>query len=124
TNLLRALFAFALMLCSAHAFAAIPIQNWVQASGAKIYFVETNSLPIVDVRVDFDAGGRREPDDKAGLASITAGMTSKGVTARGSEPALDENQLGEAWADLGADFGEGSSSDRMSFSLRTLNYPD
>ncbi|MEJ6020765.1 M16 family metallopeptidase [Ramlibacter sp. PS4R-6] len=116
--------AFALALCAAGAFAAIPIQHWVQPSGAKVYFVESNSLPIVDVRVDFDAGGRREADDKAGLASITAGMTSKGVAARGSEPALDENQLGEAWADLGADLGEGASSDRMSFSLRTLNYPD
>jgi zinc protease len=76
------------------------------------------------VRVDFDAGGRREPADKAGLASVTAGMVDKGVAAHGSEPALDENQLGEAWADLGADMGQGASSDRMSFSVRTLNYPD
>jgi zinc protease len=121
---LRALLFIALMFCTAQAIAAIPIQHWVQPSGAKIYFVETNNLPIVDVRVDFDAGGRREPDDKAGLASITAGMTANGVAARGTEPELDENQLGEAWADLGASMGEGAGSDRLSFSLRTLNYPD
>jgi zinc protease len=125
TPFVRALAALALAAsCSAGAFAAIPIQHWVQKSGAKVYFGESPSLPIVDVRVDFDAGGRREPDDKAGLASITAGMTSKGVAAHGNEPAMDENQLGEAWADLGADMGEGASSDRMSFSVRTLNYPD
>jgi zinc protease len=44
--------------------------------------------------------------------------------ARAAEPALDENALGEAWADLGASFGGAASSDRMSFSLRTLTFPD
>src|SRR3569623_2143324 len=121
---MRALLALAFSLFVSNAFAAIPIQHWVQPGGAKIYFVESNSLPIVDVRGDFDAGGRREPDDKAGLASITAGMTSKGVAAHGNEPALDENPLGAAWADLGADMDEGATSDRMSFTVRTLNYPD
>lgn len=125
TSLPRALFAFvAFALFAARAFAAIPIQHWTQPSGAQVYFVESPSLPMVDVRVDFDAGGRREPADKAGLASVTAGMTTKGVAAHESEPALDENQLGEAWADLGADMGEGATSDRMSFTLRTLAYPD
>ena len=119
-------FLFVALACAfaSRAFAAIPIQHWVQPSGAKIYFVESPSLPLVDVRVDFDAGGRREPAEKAGLAGITAGMTAKGIAARGNEPALDENQLGEAWADLGAELGEGASSDRLSFTLRTLNYPD
>jgi zinc protease len=124
-SLSRALLAFAaLALLSARALAAIPIQHWTQPSGAQVYFVESPSLPMLDMRVDFDAGGRREPADKAGLAAVTAGMTSKGVAAHGNEPALDENQLGEAWADLGADFDDGAGSDRMSFTLRTLTYPD
>jgi zinc protease len=121
---LRAGLALASLVLSAQAFAAIPIQHWVQPSGAKIYFAPSPSLPMVDMRVDFDAGARRETVDKAGLASVTAGMTAKGVAAHGNEPALDENQLGEAWADLGADFGEGASSDRLSFTLRSLTYPD
>jgi zinc protease len=104
--------------------AAIPIQNWVQPSGAKVYLVETRALPMVDIRIDIDAGGRREPADKAGLASVTAGMTAKGIAAQGSEPAMDENQIGEAWADLGAGLEESASSDRMSFVFRSLNYPD
>jgi zinc protease len=125
TSLSRGLFAFlGLALLAARALAAIPIQHWTQPSGAQIYFVESPTLPMVDVRMDFDAGGRREPADKAGLAAVTVGMTSKGVAAHGSESALDENQLGEAWADLGAGFDEGASSDRLSFSLRTLTYPD
>jgi zinc protease len=120
----RAFAALVFLAFASRAFAAIPIQHWTQPSGAQIYFVPSPSLPMVDIRVDFDAGGRRETADKAGLASVTSGMTEKGIAAHGNEPALDENQLGEAWADLGADFEDGASSDRMSFTLRTLTYPD
>jgi zinc protease len=124
--------AFWLLLFHSLALAAIPIQHWTQPSGAKVYFVESPSIPMVDVRLEFDAGGRREPADKAGLASVTADMADKGIVAAkesagGNNPyagALDENQLAEAWADLGAGFGGGASSDRMSFSLRSLTYPD
>jgi len=106
------------------ATAALPIQKWQQASGAQVWLIESPSLPIVDVQIDFDAGDRRDPADKAGLAQAAAEMVSKGVAARNGEPALDENQLGEAWADLGAGFGASAGQDRMSFTLRSLTYPD
>lgn len=108
----------------APASAALPIQKWQQPSGAQVYLIETRHLPMVDVEIDFDAGARRDPADKAGLASVTADMTDKGIAARDGEPALDENQVSEAWADLGAAFGAGAGEDRMSFTLRTLTYPD
>nr|WP_233259327.1 pitrilysin family protein [Ramlibacter sp. WS9] len=117
------------MICG-QAMAAIPIQHWTQPSGAKVYLVESPSIPMVDFQIDFDAGSRRDPADKAGLARVTATMASKGITAARTpgagayDAALDENQLSEAWADLGAGFGASASSDRMSFSLRSLNYPD
>jgi zinc protease len=108
------------------AHAAIPIEHWTQASGVQIYLVQSPGIPMVDVQIDFDAGSRRDPPTQAGLARITASMSGKGVLAgaAGSEAALDENALGEAWADLGASFGASASNDRMSFSLRSLTYPD
>jgi zinc protease len=109
---------------AAPAAAALPIQKWQQANGAQVWLIESPSLPIVDVQVDFDAGERRDPADKAGLASVTASMTGKGLEARDGQPALDENQLGEAWADLAAGFGGSAGQDRMSFTLRSLTYPD
>ena len=112
------------LACALPAWAALPIQKWQQASGAQVWLIESPSLPIVDVEIDFDAGDRRDPADKAGLASATASMTSKGIAAGHGEPALDENQLSDAWADLGAGFEAGSGRDRMSFSLRSLTYPD
>jgi zinc protease len=104
--------------------AGIPIQHWTQPSGAAVWLVESPTVPMVDVRIDFDAGGRRDPADQAGLAGVSAGMMSKGVRASGADLALDENALGEAWADLGASFGGGDGVDRVSFSLRSLTYPD
>jgi len=122
---IRAVFSGALALFGLQsAQAALPIQHWVQPSGVAVYLVESPAVPMVDVQVDFDAGGRRDPAEKAGLASVTAGMTTKGVRAIEGAPALDENALGEAWADLGAAFAAGASNDRMSFSLRSLTYPD
>jgi zinc protease len=106
------------------AFAALPIENWTQPSGAQVFLVQSPTIAMVDVQIDFDAGSRRDPADKAGLASVTALMLSKGVKASGSLPALDDNQLSEAWADLGASFSASAGADRMSFSLRSLTYPD
>ena len=127
---LKQLAATAATLCAAalchvsSAWAAIPIQQWTQPSGARVFLVESPAIPMLDVQVDFDAGGRRDPPAQAGLASLAAGMSNKGVLARGGEPALDQNAWSEAWVDLGASFGAGASDDRMSFGLRTLTDPD
>ena len=119
----RSLLAGAALLIGAAAQAAIPIQHWTLANGAKVYLAATNALPIVDVQVDFDAGGRRDPTAQAGLATVSAEMVEKGIRANGSDPALDQNALGEAWADLGASFDAAAGSDRTSFTLRTLSDP-
>lgn len=119
----RTLLCLALALAGAAAQAAVPIEHWTLPSGAKIYLAATDALPIVDVQIDFDAGSRRDPPAQAGLAGVTAGMVEKGIRANGSDPAMDQNALGEAWADLGANFDASAGSDRMSFSLRTLSEP-
>ena len=78
---------------------------------------------MVDVQIDFDAGSRRDPREQAGLAQAAAGMVSKGVRAGRGFAALDENALGEAWADLGAQVEAGAGRDAWSFSLRSLTEP-
>ncbi|WP_370869835.1 M16 family metallopeptidase [Polaromonas sp.] len=109
---------------SGFALAAIPIQHWTQPGGARVYLIESPAIAMVDVQVDMDGGSRRVAADQAGLAGVTAALLSKGVAARNGAPALDENALGEAWADLGAQFGVSAGSDRFSFSLRSLTEPD
>src|SRR5215208_2554703 len=89
----------ALLLGWGQALAAIPIQQWTQSNGAAVFLVESPTIPMLDVQIDFDAGARRDPADKAGLARVTAGMSSMGITAANPatggpyNAAMDENQL-------------------------------
>lgn len=108
----------------AGALAAIPVQHWTQPGGAQVYLVESPAIAMVDIQMEFDAGSRRDPAAQAGLAGVTTGMMDKGLLAKNGAPAMDENTLSEAWADLGAQFGAGATSDRMGFSLRSLTEPD
>jgi zinc protease len=119
-----ATFYWATALFGTYSWAALPIERISLPSGAQVYVVSSMGIPMVDVQIEFDAGSRRDPAGLAGLASATSGHFGKGVLALPNRPALDENQLGEAWADLGASFGASASADRMGFSLRSLTYPD
>ena len=112
------------MVSCAMASAGIPIAHWVQPSGAQVFLVESPAIAMVDVQIDFDAGSRRDPAEQAGLANLTAQSTSNGVLAAAHQAALDEQGLSQAWADLGASFSGAAGTDRMSFKLRTLTYPD
>ncbi len=94
--------------------AAPVIQHWQTAGGARVYFVESRALPIVDVQVDFSAGSAYDPAEKAGLASLTRGVLDLGAGE------LDENAIAGRLADLGAQLGGGADLDRASVSLRTL----
>jgi len=104
--------------------ATIPVQKLTLANGATVFLVESPAIAMLDVQIDFDGGSRRDPPSKVGLANMTAALLGKGVVAKAALPGLDENALGEAWADLGAQFGAGAGADRFSFSLRTLTEPD
>lgn len=112
------------LLAAQPAWALLPIQHWTQPSGAKVWLVDSPGIPMVDVQVAFDAGNRRDPPEQSGLASAVALMASKGVRASGNAPAQDENALGEAWADLGANFGAAADDDGFSYVLRSLTDPE
>ena len=126
---IKKIAARALCICAGAVFyansawALLPIEHWTEANGARVWLVQSPGIPMVDVEVDFDAGSRRDPATQAGLASAVATMASKGVRADGSQPALDENALGEAWADLGASLGAGAGNDSFSLSLRSRTEP-
>jgi len=119
--------------CCASASATLPIEHWTMPSGARVFLVQTRNLPMVDVQIDVDAGARRDPAERVGLASAAASQLASGLRAHPAVPpnglpppyaqAMDENALGEAWADLGASFAAHVGLDRLSFSLRSLTDP-
>ncbi len=104
-----------LMLMSQIASAALPIEHWTTARGTRVYFVRADSIPMLDVNIDFDAGSRHDPAGKDGLASMTAGMLARGTEG------LDESMIADRLADLGALRGGNADDDRLSMSVRTLS---
>lgn len=121
----RFILALALTFtAAAPALAALKIQSWTLANGAKVLFVENHSIPILDISVEFDAGSRRDPVGKAGTAALTSAMLARGVRASTSpftEPALTEAQISDAFADIAAQRGGGTGGDRAGSTLRTLS---
>ena len=106
--------AFALLLTQA-ALAGVKIEHWVSPSGARVYFVESRVLPMLDVQVDFAAGSMFDPAGKSGLAALTRATLDNGAGQ------LDETAIAEQLADIGANLGGSADTDRASISLRTLS---
>ena len=101
-------------LASSLALAGVKIEHWVAPSGARVFFVETRVLPILDVQIDFAAGGAFVAAGKAGVAGLTRGLLEAGAGT------LDEEAIAGRLVDIGARLGGGADSDRASVSLRTL----
>jgi len=95
--------------------AAPRIEQWTAPTGAKIHFVASHELPMIDIQIDFAAGSAFDPKDKSGLAGFTNGMLDSGAAD------LDEQAISERAADLGLILGNSTSEDRASLSLRMLS---
>ncbi len=93
--------------------AAPRIENWTTANGLRVYYVAAPELPMVDLRLVFDAGSARD-GAKAGLAMLTNDMLNKGADG------LTEDQLAEQFESVGAVFSSGTSGDMGWTGLRTI----
>lgn len=123
----KILIASICLLITGLAQAGVKIEHWTTPTGARVYFVARDALPILDVQVDIPAGSAQDPAGKSGLAAITRGLLDAGVDALGDRPgdeALDEEKIAGRIVDLGIKFGGGVDGDRSSISLRTLSDPE
>ncbi len=114
-KVLARVLAVATIAYAAVVQAALPIQQWQTAGGARVLFVETHDLPMLDLAVDFPAGASRDSHQNSGLAALTLRMLRMGAEG------LDEDQIAERLADVGADIGGRIDMDRAGYSLRTLS---
>lgn len=104
----------ALLLCAAGTLQAAPqIETWQAASGARVLFVASPELPMVDVNLVFDAGSARD-GERSGLASMTAGMLTQGAGD------WDADTIAARLEDVGAKLGASTDRDKTTVSLRTL----
>jgi len=89
------------------------IESWETGNGARVLFVAAPDLPILDLRLVFDAGSARD-GEHPGLASLTAGMLAEGAGE------WDADAIAERLESVGAEFSTGSERDMAYVSVRTL----
>ena len=107
--------AMLLLIISAQAQAALPIQHWTTPGGARVYFVEARTLPMLDVSVEFAAGSSHDAAERSGTASLTAGLMNNGAGG------LTEDDISTKLANIGAILGNSFDQDRAGWSVRTLS---
>lgn len=73
------------------------------ANGATLLVSEQRNLPLVLIRVMLDAGSRRDPIGKGGLAHLTASLVTEGTASRGAQQIKDQIDFIGAALDADAD---------------------
>lgn len=108
-------FGLALLTAAGAAHAILPIQHWQTKSGARVYFVENRSLPMIDLSVELPAGSSFDTSEKSGTAGMTNGLMRRGAAG------MDEEEIARRIADVGAQLGGRFSTDSAGLALRTLS---
>ena len=119
----QACLTFALIaVVSTSAHAILPIEKLDSFKGAQAYLVQTKSLPMVDIEISIDAGDRYDPSAKSGLATVVGQLMNYG--AKSEKGLLNEAQIADEIADLGANLGISVSGERAIMRIRTLSRKD
>lgn len=104
------------LLIASDLWAGPKIESWRTGNGAKVLFVAAPDLPMVDVRVVFDAGSARD-GKLPGLAQLTNATVTDGAGQ------WDTDQMAERLESVGAELGAGSRKDMAWVSMRSLTEP-
>lgn len=105
------------LLCAWTVQAAPNIQHWTTPQGSRVYFVRTDGLPLVDVRVVFAAGSARD-GTQHGLAALTSALLDTGA-GKWSADTIAQRLEG-----VGAIMSVTASKDSAALSLRSLTDAD
>ncbi|MET0088953.1 MAG: pitrilysin family protein [Candidatus Thiodiazotropha sp.] len=92
------------------------IERWETGNGARVLFVQAPEIPMLDVRLVFDAGSARD-GDRPGVTSFTNTLLEQGA---GDWSAY---QVAERLESVGAQLEVGSLRDMAWVAVRTLTEP-
>ncbi|MFZ1119239.1 MAG: pitrilysin family protein, partial [Candidatus Binataceae bacterium] len=112
---LRAALAAAFLVAAlADPAAALEIKRSVLSDGAVLLVSEQHQLPMVTMTIAFDAGARRDPEGKAGLASLTAASLTLGTKD------LSAAQFNQKVDFMGSSIAVGAGADYAQASFTSL----
>ncbi len=92
------------------------IEYWQTSQGTPVYFVRTPELPMVDIRVVFNAGSAYD-QDQWGIAQLTTLMLNQGTQKNNAD------QIANTFDGLGAQYNYDTTRDYTAISLRSLSDP-
>ncbi len=95
----------------------LQIQVLDDAVGARTLFVAAPELPMLDIRLVFDAGAARD-GTRPGLAALVSALIPEGTSR---SPA---SEIARRFESVGASFGTGSYRDMATMELRSLVKPE
>ena len=103
----------ALTTLSSLAIAGPKFEHWTLDSGLRVYYVDIQDLPMLDINVTFDAGSARD-GKKAGVASMAMSMMDSGAAG------MNADQIAEVFESVGARLYASASKDMANIGLRTI----
>jgi zinc protease len=106
-------FVFILLIFRIPSF-ALEVKRSVLDNGLTLLIVERHNLPIVKVSLGINAGSLHEPEEKAGLASLAAGLLTEGTANRSAQEISEEIEF------VGGSVGAGGGDDYVKASLSIL----
>lgn len=111
--MVRKLLLSLLLLVSSVAFAGPPVETWETDNGAKVMYVHAPELPMIDVRITFEAGSAQD-QDQPGVAVFTNAMLEEGAGQWSAD------QIATQLEDRGIQLGSGALKDMAWVSFRSL----
>ena len=114
-SLLVTIFILFTVYCSLFTDAyALDIKREVLPDGLTLLVVERHNLPIVMVTMGVKAGSLYEPEEKAGLANLTASLLTAGTKTRTALQISEETEF------VGASLDAGGEDDYITVNLSVL----
>lgn len=95
-------------------FSLPPIEKSTLSNGLEVWMVEHRELPIVSMNLVLKTGQANEPDDRTGVAGMTASLMNAGTRTRS---AVD---ISTSLQSIGANLGVGTGWDSTNVSMTTL----
>jgi len=119
--LMLLLFTMSSLLCartvSQGKMGSLHVYRWTTSQGMQVLFAPARELPMLDIRLVFDAGAARTPMPLAGTAQLTNQLILEGSAQ------ISANQLAEQFEEYGVQYGNGSYRDMAVIDFRTLSDP-
>ncbi len=104
----------ALLAIGSRSAAALEIKRSTLSNGAILLVSEQHQLPMVSLAISFDAGARRDPQGKEGLAALTADSLEQGTKD------LSADEFNKKTDFMGSSVGIGADHDYATATMTSL----